>query len=168
MKKNIGASEIAVGMPSLKSYEKLTPKQKKFFDLYIEARSLVSITKLPDWDTRDVYNVYNSRGIKNALKEHNETLKSTALYDETVIIDKLWKEYSDPDTPKNVKVNILIMLGKHIGMWATTTRNQGTGDVTYNVINYSAVEKPGVSPKEITEEVKTNLPKNIEIVEYNE
>jgi hypothetical protein len=129
--------------PSSKAYEALTPKQKEFFDLYTQTRTIASVVSKTGWNSGDTLKVYQSVGVQAALAEHNENLKTTSQYNEGIIIDKLWFEYADPDTPKNIKVQILVQLGKHIGMWANSTgtsKEVGTKSVTYNIVNYSGIK----------------------------
>lgn len=158
---------------SLKAYEALTPRQREFFDLYIQTRTLTSVYTKLNWNSGDCLRVYQSVGVQEALKEHNENLKTSSQYNEAIIIDKLWYEYSDPDTPKNVKVQILVQLGKHIGMWANTTgasKETGTKSVTYNIVNYSGIKEEIDKNKEEVEKIKDqefDIPDGITITDYS-
>jgi hypothetical protein len=171
MKKN--EKSLKLKEPEYKAYEALTPKQKEFFDLYVETRTIASVVRKLGWNTGDTLKVYQSVGVQAALAEHNENLKTTSHYNEAVIIDKLWFEYADPETPKNVKVQILVQLGKHIGMWANTTgatKEAGAKSVTYNIVNYAGIKQEIEKNIEEIEKVKDHefdLPDGITITDYS-
>jgi hypothetical protein len=156
----------------MSAYEKLTPKQKEFFDLYVNTRTIYSLAKTFNVLEREARRVYGSKGFQEALAEHNDQLKDVTMYNEAVIIDKLWNEYGDSETPKNVKVNILVMLGKHIGMWANTTKKEETkNSYTYNVINYANVKDEIEKNKEEVDKAKDEPDfdgiDGVEIIDYS-
>ena len=155
-------------------YDKLTPRQRKHFDHYVENRSLSSMVTAFHSDIRAVKGVYNSKAFQLALKEHNELLKDKVMYTEAVVIDELWKRYNDGDSPPNVKVQVLVLLGKHIGMWANTskTADKINQSHTYNIVNYNEVKKEIEDNKEEVEKAKDDpdldVPEGVQIVEYPE
>lgn len=156
----------------MSAYENLTPKQKEFFDLYVETRTIHSLVKTFNVQEREARRVYGSKGFQEALAEHNDALKDVTMYNEAVIIDKLWHEYNDPETPKNVKVNVLVMLGKHIGMWANVTKKEETKNTyTYNIVNYAQVKDEIEQNREEVERVKDEPEfdgiEGIEIIDYS-
>lgn len=158
----------------MSKYDKLTPKQKEFFDLYIRYRSINPIVTQTGYFEKEVRRLYSSKGVQEALLEHNENLKETTYYNEAVIIDKLWCEYMDEKTPKNVKINVLVLLGKHIGMWANASRqkeNKTNRSINYNVINYNNMKEEIEANKEAVEKAEKDMdldiPKGITITEYS-
>lgn len=157
------------------AYDKLGPRQKKFFDVYVQTRTINSIAVEFNVKWYEANEVYCSPNFQKALKEYNANLEKYSVYNQAVIIDKLWLEYNDSATPKNVKVNILVMLGKHIGMWANQTKNQleTKGSVTYNIVNYSNVMEEIDKNKEAVDKEReaveqNDLPSGIEITSYGE
>lgn len=153
-------------------YDKLTPRQRKHFDHYVEHRSLNAMVTAFHSDIRAVKGVYNSKAFQLALKEHNEALKDKVMYTEAKVIDELWKRYNDFDSPPNVRVQILVLLGKHIGMWANTsqTAKEMNKSVTYNIVNYAEVKGEIDKNKEAVEEAKDkpelDIPDGVQITEY--
>lgn len=153
-------------------YEKLSEKQKLVFNSYVRHRAINTVARELSLDPREVAGIYRSQGVQLALKEYNEALTSKVSYDQATIIDKLWEEYSDPDTPKAVKVNILTLLGKAIGMWNNSTGQSSPSTVQYNVVNYNTVaEEVNKNKKEVEKELvkieeESDLPDNIHILEY--
>jgi hypothetical protein len=171
MKKN--EKTLKLKEPSYEAYEVLTDKQRQFFEEYTRTRTISSVASKFGWTAGDTLKVYQSVGVQAALAEHNENLKTTSQYNEGVIIDKLWLEYADPETPKNIKVQILVHLGKHIGMWANTTgtsKEAGVKSVTYNIVNYSGIKDEIEKNKEEVEKIKDyefDLPDGITITDYS-
>jgi len=164
-------------MPELKRkplsteyYEKLGPRQKEFFDLYVKHRTLSAVQKKLDWTTRDTYKIFNSVTVQKALDEYNENIKTTSYYNEAVIIDELWKEYFIAKTSKD-RTNILVLLGKAIGMWSNLTQTNKDGSkVTYNIVNYNNIKEEIDKNKEEVEKEKDkeiNIPDGFEITNYD-
>lgn len=156
------------------AYNNLTPKQKEFFDIYVQTRAINPIQKQLGWSWKDLSLVYSSVGVQKALKEYNENIQETSAYNAAVIVDKLWLEYNDQETPKNVKINILVMLGKHIGMWANTVSQKDkktVGNTTYNIVNYGAVKEEIDKNKTEVEKVKDqelDIPEGVTLADYTE
>ena len=155
-------------------YNKLTEKQKKFFDEYVKHRAMEPTRKALDWWARECYDVYNSVGVQNALKEYNKNLEEYSLYNTAMIVNELWEQYRDSDTPKNVKIQILSLLGKHIGMWNNVvnerTKKGEQNTVNYTIINYADVKKEIEENKEEVEKVSKedfNVPDGLTITDYS-
>lgn len=119
------------------SYANLSQQQKSIFDSYIENRSISGVARELGLNKGIVHRQFNSAVFQLALTDFNKQLADKVTYNAATIIDKLWFEYSDPDTPKAVKVQILIHLGKYIGMWNTNNNDKGPATVQYNIVNYN-------------------------------
>lgn len=149
----------------------LTTKQQAFFDVYIKHRSIAKVIKELDITSNAAYSIYRSRNVQAALKEFNQDLQDKVVYDTATIIDKLWEEYADEETPKNVKVQILVWLGKHIGMWANSlsTGDKDKSTVTYNIVNYNIekeIEKNMGEVEKIIDTTELDLSTGIVITDY--
>ena len=127
--------EKKVGMAAL------TERQRTIFDSYVQTRSLDKTAKELDLNVGDVWRVHRSPAFQNALKEYNKELLNIVDYNAAVIIDELWKLYGQGDTGAKEKVNILTLLGKHIGMWANKvpTTDDGKPTIQYNIVNYHGI-----------------------------
>jgi len=152
-------------------YEKLTDIQKEFFDSYVKHRTLNGVMHELNWKTRKVHDVYNAVGVQNALKEYNKNLEEYALYNTAVIVQELWEQYKDTSTPKNVKIQILSLLGKHIGMWNNAVQDkQGKQNTTnYTIINYADVQKEIKKNEKEIHEISQDfdVPEGIQLTDYS-
>ena len=153
----------------MQALDKLKPKSKEIFDKYIELRSLWKVSKVLDLTSGDVYSAYNTNAFQTALKEYNEALLDKVSYNEAVVIDELWKLYNDDATGNKSKIDILAMLGKHIGMWATQTKDNSKPNIQYNIINYEISQNQEEVEKVITSEaLESDVPTGFKIIEYTE
>ena len=122
------------------SYEKLTKRQKEFFDLYVENRSVWKTAKELGISEGNANQIFKSNRVSEALEEYNNELKNKTLYNEAVIIDELWKLYNDENASVRDKRDTLVWLGKHIGMWSTqATQEKAAPSIQYNVVNYNQI-----------------------------
>ena len=133
-------------MTEAAAYSKLTEKQRKVFDIYIICRSVNAVADELEWTWRDTSNVIKSVRFQAAVKEHNESIKDQMLYNEAVIIDRMWALYYDEATPPNVKAQLLQSLGKHVGMFGINAKAEAAALVkpptTFNIINYAGANEP--------------------------
>ena len=111
----------------------------------------------------------NSEAVRRAI--HQRMNSSTFWISEGVIIDRLFKEAMSASNP-SARINALVWVGKHIGMWKDKDEKE-EGGVTYNIVNYGASEKemkkvidaePGV--EKIQE--NTTLPEGVTVLQFNE
>lgn len=154
-------------------YDKLSERQKKIFDCYVKYRTLTRVSSELDINTGDLSRVYKSDAFQLALKEFNSLLADKISYNTATIIDKLWEEYSKDDTPSAVKVNILVHLGKHIGMWSNSTGKDSTPSVQYNIVNYHTIESEINSNKLAVEKelikidtIQDDTPDGVQVLTY--
>lgn len=119
---------------------KLTEKQKRVFDSYIETRSIDKTARELEIAYWDCLEVYNSKNFQLAIREYNEEMLDKVAYNSAVIIDELWKTYGSEGIAHKDKINILTLLGKHIGMWATQAKDPNAKtNVQYNIVNYNSI-----------------------------
>jgi hypothetical protein len=154
----------------MESIAKLKPKSKEVFDKYIELRSLWKVSQVLGIHPSEVYGFYNTIIFQTALKEYNEALLDKVSYNSAVIIDELWKLYNDDSTGNKSKIDILAMLGKHIGMWATQTKDNSKPNIQYNIINYEIDKHKDEVEKVINtlQPIADDTPLGFEVISYNE
>ena len=152
----------------MSKYEKLTDRQKKVFNSYIKTRTLHQTAIDLDMNEGDLSRVYQSDNFQLALSEYNNSIADKVGYNAAVIIDKLWGLYNDEDVPNKEKINILVLLGKHIGMWANAVREKDAkASIQYNIVNYNGVrEEIQVHAQEI-KQVENETPAGFKILEFN-
>lgn len=82
--------------------------------------------------------------ILEAIKEHREGMAEISQFSEEQIMKKLWGEanYYDEGATHAGRINALVWLGKHMGMFDPNTKRlaeakSAKGGNTYNIINYS-------------------------------
>lgn len=154
----------------MNAIEKLKPKSKEVFDKYVELRSLWKVGQVLGLQSNEVYTFYNTAIFQTALKEYNESLLDKVNYNSAVIIDELWKLYNDDTTGNKSKIDILAMLGKHIGMWATQVKDNSKPNIQYNIINYE-IEKNKVEVEKVINapiQESDDTPLGFEVISYNE
>lgn len=167
--------EVVVESYTNTKYDKLTDRQKRVFDLYTKYRTLTKVSNELNMSSGDLSRVYKSDAFQLALKEFNSLLSDKINYDAAVIVDKLWEQYCDDSTPPAVRVQILVHLGKHIGMWANSTGNKdSTPSVQYNIVNYNTIESEiNANRLEVEKELvkvdtieDADIPDGIQILSY--
>lgn len=154
----------------MSTIEKLKPKSKEVFDKYVELRSLWKVGQILNLSSSEVYSFYNTSVFQTALKEYNEALLDKVNYNQAVIIDELWKLYNDDSTGNKSKIDILAMLGKHIGMWSTQVKDNSKPSIQYNIINYEIEKNKTEVEKVINASVPEvdDTPLGFEVISYNE
>lgn len=112
--------------------------------------------------------VLGSKAVIRAI--HNRLSESSFWINEDAIVKQLWHEAL---TAKNdgARINALVWLGKHIGMWQDK-KEDGTGNVTYNIVNYGVDKDEVVKTIEATPEVekqkdKVQLPEGVAVLSYS-
>jgi hypothetical protein len=150
----------------------LTEKQKIVFDSYIQTRSIDKTARELGQNVGNVWQTYRTATFQNALKEYNEALLDAIDYNAAVIIDELWKVYGQEGIGAKEKVNILTLLGKHIGMWATKapTADDGKPSIQYNIVNYHGiVNEIERNEKEVRPLIENNdAPQGFEVLSYGD
>lgn len=155
-------------------YSKLMASSKKVFDSYIETRSLEKTIRDLKVDRRNTFKQFKNKNFQATLSAYNKELASKVVYDKAVIIDELWKKYGSEGISVKDATSILVLLGKEIGMWNTDYKHQAkTGNVTYNIVNYSGIKDEIEKNKEAVEEEKKrqeelNIPDGIQITDYSD
>lgn len=152
----------------MEAIAKLKPKSKEVFDKYIELRSLWKVGQLLNLPYSEIHSFYNTTVFQTALKEYNEALLDKVSYNSAVIIDELWKLYNDESTGNKSKIDILAMLGKHIGMWATQAKDNSKPNIQYNIINYEIEKNKDEVEKVINAPVvEDDTPQGFEVISYS-
>lgn len=113
-------------------------------------------------------NVLKSEAVIRAV--HNRMNTSTFWINEGVIINRLFEEGITASNA-SARINALVWVGKHIGMWKDKA-GEAEGGNTYNIINYATPEP--VMQKTI-EEVpqieekrdKVALPEGVQVLKFN-
>ncbi len=149
----------------------LTQKQKQFLDLYVQHRSIDKVSRELGENSGNILQVYKSKGVQSALKEYNASLLDTIDYNAAVIIDELWKTYGQEGISHKDKINILTLLGKHIGMWApkVPTESDGKPSIQYNIVNYNNISTElEKNEKEVKLLIEANdTPEGFEVLTYD-
>lgn len=152
------------------AFDKLTEKQRKAFDIYVIDRSVNAVADKLEWSWRDTSNVIKSVGVQKAIKEHNEQIKDQMLYNEAVVIDRMWALYAEEETPANVKAQLLQNLGKHIGMFGVNAKAEAAAlarpPATFNIINYAGAHEQIEKTVEKAVEDADTAVKGFEIQSY--
>jgi len=167
-----GCAQIVLKKVNKNTIDALTEKQRVVFDSYIKYRSLDKVaTEIGD-TSLNVLSVYRSNKFQLALKEYNASILDKVNYNTAVIIDELWKTYHQEGINHKDKIAILTLLGKHIGMWANTVKDQSKPSVQYNIVNYNhgIPEEIKKHEKEIEAQVieESSIPEGFEIATYGE
>lgn len=156
---------------SNKENYKLTTKQKRVFDSYVQTRAINASAVELGMNNWDVLEVYNSKNFQLALRDYNEELSNTVAYNAAVIIDELWKTYGSEGIAHKDKINILTLLGKHIGMWANVTKNNDAKpNVQYNIVNYHNITSEiSKNEKEIEAKlIEDDIPEGFKVLTYGD
>jgi phosphoenolpyruvate carboxylase len=157
-------------------YSKLMASSKKVFDSYVETRSLEKTIRDLKVDRRNTFKQFKNKNFQATLNAYNKELASKVVYDKAVIIDELWKKYGSEGISVKDATSILVLLGKEIGMWNTDYKHQAkTGNVTYNIVNYSSIKDEIEKNKEAVEKEKErqeqeefDIPDGIQITDYSD
>lgn len=150
---------------------KLTEKQKRVFDSYIVTRSIDKTARELEIAPWDCYEVYGSKNFQLAIKEYNADMLDKVAYNSAVIIDELWKTYGSDGIAHRDKINILTLLGKHIGMWATQAKDPNAkASVQYNIVNYNNItgEIQKHEQEVIANVVEDDTPEGFKILTYED
>lgn len=134
----------------------LTPKQRRFVEHYTgpDRGNAIQSAKKAGYGAGMAPELMNNEKIVNAIIEQNELQKKKMFYDEQAILERLWEEatFEGKGSSQNARIQALVYLGKHIGMWddkskALAEAKQQKGDITYNIINFSDSKKEDLQDK---------------------
>jgi phage terminase small subunit len=126
---------------------------------------------------QNAYELINRPHVQKAIRERLEQRKNTYWLDENLILERLWEEANRVGNGSShaARIQALVYLGKHIGMWQERVNQHADQSVTYNIINYSEDPKKEKIVKAIeqhkkeVEEVKdTAIDLGVEIKNYND
>jgi hypothetical protein len=149
----------------------LTENQKEVLESYVKHRSIERVARELDKNPGEVLNTYRSKSFQLALKEYNDSILDTIDYNPAVIIDQLWQTYGQEGISHKDKINILTLLGKHIGMWSPKVPTEGDGkpSIQYNIVNYhgisAEIEKNEKEVKPLIE--SSSVPEGFEVTIYD-
>ncbi len=149
--------------------DNLTPKQRRFVELYTGPNrgNALQSAKEAGYGAGMASELMDNEKIVEAVTEQNELQRKTMFYNEQDILEKLWEEATKEGkgSNQNGRIQALVHLGKHIGMWddkskALALAKEEKQGITYNIINFSESKK-----EELEEKVMGAIEENIEEVE---
>lgn len=97
-------------------------------------------TKNKDSATSAASDLLKRPHVLKAIKERLEERKASFWLTEDVILQKLWEEANRTDKGSShaARIQALVLLGKHIGMWQDKVKAyEESSNVTYNIIQYN-------------------------------
>ena len=145
----------------------LSPKQKLFVEYYCSSANFNAVEAArqagyinPD---RGASRILKVRSVAKAIESRLDTRAQAAWYSEDDVLKKLWEEAKTTEGRGNTqasRVNALVWLGKHIGMWKEKIieKDNGPKKIEYNIINYA-------TPKTLSEKIKDAIDVEKELVE---
>ncbi|MBT8449306.1 MAG: terminase small subunit [Gammaproteobacteria bacterium] len=162
----------------MKKPQKLTEKQEKFIEAFLGECHLDPIKAYEAAGYAHSFNKYSeSMKVLNSdsvVREINQRMadKDTSYWiNDSIIIKKLWEEATNPDSPAAARINSLVWIGKHIGMWK---EKEQEADKTpqINIIQYGmdkeVVEKELNKPEVVSAKDKVSLPEGVQVTNYSE
>jgi phage terminase small subunit len=115
-----------------------------------------------------------NKEIAKMIRAHFEELKDSSFYNESVIIQNLWREALNegPGSTHSARITALVWLGKHIGMWQDRIKETAEDKkIVYNIVNYNTLQEKITENKDDIEKekqrIEENIPEGIEIADYN-
>ena len=115
--------------------------------------------------------------IQKAITKRLAKRKEAFWIKEDIILKKLWEEATNTDRGSShaARINALVWLGKHLGMWQERIPVSEESQITYNVINYSdngqlkekIVDKIEENKEEVEQQKDESLPEGIVLLDYN-
>lgn len=135
----------------------LTPKQKSFVEHYCTDANFnaAKAAELAGYGlTRNIYKqLMGNPKIKKAIEERVLETKRRSWLTEDTILEQLWKEAQREGKGSShaARINALVFLGKHIGMFREKEEQKGPQKIEYNVVNYNSP-----TTEKIVEEIKEN------------
>ena len=145
----------------------LTKQQENILQEWLVYRNAKVVSERLGLHYNSVTSALKSKKVQGLIKKHNEDISNRSMYNEGVIIERLWREATDyANNTGQMRINALAMLAKHIGMFED--KKSGSSNVTFNIVNYQEkVEKEiKVVGEDIVKEAIEELPDNIEIATY--
>ena len=115
--------------------------------------------------------------IQKAITKRLAKRKEAFWIKEDIILKKLWEEATNTDRGSShaARINALVWLGKHLGMWQDRVPVQEDNKITYNVINYSdngelknkIVDKIEENKEEVEQQKDKSLPEGVVLLNYD-
>lgn len=154
--------------------KKLTDKEQLFVEHFCsgEDMSYAEAARRAGYgknSVREAYAIAAKPHIKAAIKAWRDNRARQFYISESKILDKLWQEanYYDQGATHAGRIQALVWLGKHLGMFTDKTKEQSTGKGnTYNIIQYNSDSSTTPTPKSIEapEKIVETIEKNKEEV----
>jgi len=146
----------------------LTPKEKAFVEIFTSGEKVTAKAAAQEVGYRGHgagSELMKKPHIKAAIEEAYGKKVNTFRVTQEQILERLWHEANE-GKQGSARINALVWLGKHYGMWKTETDKESSG-VTYNIVNYSSapVQEKVIEEKVI--EVEDSTPSNVKIARYN-
>ncbi len=119
---------------------------------------------------KDIYRkLMTNPKIREKIEEHLEERKRRSWLAEDAILERLWKEAqrTGKGSSHAARINALVYLGKHIGMFREKEEKTGPQKIEYKIVNYNVpnVKQIEATIKDHKQEVLEH--KDDEIVKVN-
>lgn len=160
----------------------LTEKQTLFVDAFLSDECMLDPIKAYEAaGYADSFNKYseamkvlNSKTVVREINRRMGELDTAFWINEKVIIKKLWEEATKQGmgSSQAARINALVWIGKHIGMWKDKVETQEDKTPTIQVINYGMnekeVKKELNKPEVVEQKDKISLPEGVIVLDYSE
>ncbi len=154
----------------------LPPKQRRYVELYTGPGrgNATQCAKDAGYRPGASIELMKNEKILNAIMEQNDLQRKQMFYVEQDILEALWTEAQKEGkgTSQNGRIQALVYLGKHIGMWDDKSKalkeaqeKRDQGGITYNIINFSDEKKTELENKviEAVEDNRADVEKSISL-----
>ena len=121
----------------------------------------------------EAMNVLHSNAVSREINRRMAEKDTAYWISDNIIIKQLWKEATDygDKSSQAARINALVWIGKHIGMWAEKQQEVDTKPVIH-ITNYGVPEaefKKAVKDTDAEKEVENvQLPEGIQVLDYSE
>ena len=118
--------------------------------------------------------ILSSQAVVNAIHKRMAAMDTKFWLNEDAVIRRLWKEATDEGrgTSQAARINALVWIGKHIGMWQDKVESQEDKQPIINITNYGLDEqrvKTELNRPEVVEQKdKVALPEGVLVTDYSE
>lgn len=160
----------------------LTTKQAAFVDAFLSEECMLDPIKAYDAaGYAHSYNKYseamkvlNSTTVVREINRRMAQLDTAFWINENIIIKKLWEEATNKDigSSQAARINALVWIGKHIGMWQEKKVEEKDTRPVINITNYGidekAAQKELTKPEVVKEANKVSLPEGVVITQYDD
>lgn len=165
-----------------KKVKALTELQTKFVDAFLSDECMLDPIRAYDKAGYACsYNKYsesmkilNSDAVVREINRRMGELDTAYWINEDIVIKKLWEEATDrgEKSSQAARINALVWIGKHIGMWQEKKEDQKETAPTIQIVQYGINQKEAEKelnrPEVVSEKDKVALPEGVVVTNYNE